>query len=63
MPGSPRLSMAKDIPGLEIVELLLRLEVVSRVITVGEPQRRVMGTVAALLEDSAEVDSVSHSGP
>ena len=40
MPGSPRLSMAKDIPGLEIVELLLRLEVVSRVITVaGTPTK------------------------
>ena len=40
MPGSPRPSMAKDIPGLEIVELLLRLEVVSGVITVaGTPTK------------------------
>ena len=34
MPGSPWASMAKDIPGLEIVELLLRFEVVSGVIAV-----------------------------
>jgi len=36
MPGSPWSSMAKDVPVLEIVELLLSLEVVSGVITVVE---------------------------
>jgi hypothetical protein len=40
MPGNPWLSMAKDVPVREILELLLRLEVVSGVITVaGTPTK------------------------
>ena len=40
MPGSPRPAMAKDVPALEIVELLVSYEVVSGVNTVaGTPTK------------------------